>query len=72
MGLHKFSDITALSNIEISEQIIKTEKELFDLWFKKATRQPFKPHQIKNAKRRIAQLKTLLTARVEALEKEMN
>jgi large subunit ribosomal protein L29 len=72
MGLHKFSDITALSNIEISEQIIKTEKELFDLWFKKATRQPFKPHQIKNAKRRIAQLKTLLTARVEALEKEIN
>ena len=33
MGLHKFSDITALSNIEISEQIIKTEKESFDLWF---------------------------------------
>ena len=53
-------------------QIIKTEKELFHLWFKKATRQPFKPHQIKNAKRRIAQLKTLLTARVEALEKEIN
>ena len=26
----------------------ETEKELFDLRFKKATRQPFKPHEIKD------------------------
>ena len=29
----------------------ETEKELFDLRFKKATRQPFKPHQIKARKK---------------------
>jgi large subunit ribosomal protein L29 len=69
MSLPQFSDIKTLSNVEISEAIIKTEKELFNLTFKKATRQPFKSHEIKSAKRRIAQLKTLLTLRLEALEK---
>ena len=69
MSLPQFSDIKTLSNVEISEAIIKTEKELFNLIFKKATRQPFKSHEIKSAKRRIAQLKTLLTLRLEALEK---
>ena len=42
MSLPQFNDIKALSNTEISEAIIQTEKELFNLRFKKATRQPFK------------------------------
>lgn len=69
MALPQFNDIKTLSNVEISEAIITTEKELFNLIFKKATRQPFKSHEIKYAKRRIAQLKTLLTLRLTALEK---
>ena len=69
MSLPQFNDIKKLSNVEISEAIITTEKELFNLTFKKATRQPFKSHEIKYAKRRIAQLKTLLTLRLDALEK---
>ena len=69
MSLPQFNDIKTLSNVEISEAIITTEKELFNLTFKKATRQPFKSHEIKYAKRRIAQLKTLLTLRLETLEK---
>jgi large subunit ribosomal protein L29 len=68
MSLHQFSKIKTLSNKEISEIIIKTEKELFDLKFKKATRQPFKSHEIKNTKRKLAQLKTLLTLRLNVLE----
>jgi len=68
MGLPNFNDIKALSNTEIAESIVKTEKELFNLRFKKATRQPFKSHEIKYAKRRLAQLKTLLTLRLDALE----
>ena len=68
MSLHQFSKIKTLSNKEISEIIIKTEKELFDLRFKKATRQPFKSHEIKNTKRQLAQLKTLLTLRLNVLE----
>jgi len=43
---------------------------LFNLRFKKATRQNFKSHEIKSAKRRLAQLKTLLTSRLESLEQK--
>jgi len=68
MGLPKFTDIISLSNTEISEAIIKTESQLFQLRFKKATRQNFKVHEIKNAKRRLTQLKTLLTSRLENLK----
>ena len=69
MSFPQFNDIKTLSNVKISEAIITTEKELFNLTFKKETRQPFKSHEIKYAKRRIAQLKTLLTLRLGALEK---
>lgn len=67
MSLPQFTEIISLSNIEISEAIIETENELFNLRFKKATRQSFKPHQIKHTKHRLAQLKTLLTLRLENL-----
>jgi ribosomal protein L29 len=70
MSVPQFTDIISLSNTEISEAIIKTENELFSLRFKKATRQTFKPHEIKYAKRRLAQLKTLLTMRLKELEKQ--
>jgi ribosomal protein L29 len=68
MSLSKFADIISLSNDEISEAIIETENQLFNLRFKQATRQTFKAHEIKNAKRRLAQLKTLLTSRLSNLE----
>lgn len=68
MGLPKFTDIISLSNAEISKEIIETENQLFNLRFKKATRQSFKSNEIKNAKRRIAQLKTLLTSRLKNSE----
>jgi large subunit ribosomal protein L29 len=70
MSLHKFTDIISLSNAEISAVIIETENKLFNLRFKKATRQSFKSHEIKNAKRRLAQLKTLLTSRLQNLEQK--
>ena len=68
MSLPQFNDIKGLSNTEISDAVIKTEKELFNLKFKKATRQPFKSHEIKFMKRRLAQLKTIITLRLNALE----
>jgi large subunit ribosomal protein L29 len=70
MGLSKFTDIVKLSNTEISNAIVETENQLFNLRFKKATRQVFKSHEIKNAKRRLAQLKTLLTLRLESFEEK--
>ena len=68
MGICQFTDILSLSNTEISEAIIETENQLFNLRFKKATRQIFKPHEIRSSKRRLAQLKTLLTQRLGNLE----
>lgn len=70
MSLTKFTEILSLSNTEISEAIIETENQLFNLRFKQATRQTFKSHEIKKAKRRLAQLKTLLTSRLENLEEK--
>ena len=67
MSLPQFKDMLSLSNPEISEAIVETENELFNLRFKKATRQSFKIHEIKRTKRRLAQLKTLLTLRLENL-----
>lgn len=72
MGLSKFTDIISLSNSEISQTIVETETELFNLRFKKATRQNFKSHQIKNAKCRLAQLKTLLTLKLKNVESNDN
>ena len=69
MSLPNFNDIKSISNIEISKKIIQTEKELFNLRFKKATRQNFKSHEIKYSKRCLAQLKTLLTLRLNIIEK---
>jgi len=69
MNLPKFNDIKGLSNSEISKNIIQVEKELFDLKFRRATRQPFKCHEIKYAKRKLAQSKTVLTERLNKLEK---
>nr|WDD39254.1 ribosomal protein L29 [Gomphonema parvulum] len=68
MGLPKFTDIISLSNEEISKEILETENQLFNLRFKKATRQSFKSNEIKNAKRKIAQLKTLLTSKLQKSE----
>nr|YP_010517124.1 ribosomal protein L29 [Haslea karadagensis]UXN44906.1 ribosomal protein L29 [Haslea karadagensis]UXN45167.1 ribosomal protein L29 [Haslea karadagensis] len=70
MGIPQFTDIIPFSNTEISEAIIETENQLFNLRFKKATRQSFKSNEIKNAKRRLAQLKTLLSLRLKDLDQK--
>ena len=65
MGTLQFTDLLSLSNTEIYKAIAETENELFHLRFKKATRQNFKSHEIKKTKHRLAQLKTLLTSRLQ-------
>jgi len=72
MSFPNFNTIKSISNDEISKQIIQAERELFNLRFKKATRQPFKSHEIKYTKRRLAQLKTLLTIRLNLIEKNQS
>lgn len=61
MSFYKFTEINSFSSDEIFEEIEASEKKLFTIRFKKYTRQTFKSHEIKNLKRRIAQLNTLLT-----------
>lgn len=64
MNLSKFTDLLALSDTQIYQAITDAEKELFNLRFRKATRQNLKSHEIKKTKRHLAQLKTLLTSRL--------
>ena len=61
MSFYKFTEINSFSSDEILDGIKTSETQLFTIRVKKATRQPFKSHEIKNLKRRIAQFKTLLT-----------
>lgn len=70
MSLPQFSEINLLSSIEISNAIIETETKLFNLRLKKVTRQNFKSHEIKHTKRRLAQLKTLLTIKLQNITNE--
>jgi ribosomal protein L29 len=67
MKLSKFNALMSLSNEQILEAIFTNEKKLFKLQFKKATRQSFKSHEIKETKRHLAQLNTLLTFRLKLL-----
>ena len=56
-------DNMSMSTQELIRELKEAEKVLFDLRFKKATRQPFKPHQIKATKKKVAILKTILRAK---------
>jgi len=58
MSLSQYSNILSLSSEEINAKILKVEKKIFDLRFKKATRQSYKIHELKHEKRKLAQLKT--------------
>ena len=70
MNILGFNDIKILSNIEISKEIFKIEKKLFNLKLKKTTRQLFKSHDIKKSKRYLIQLRSILTLRLNYLEQK--
>ena len=58
------NDIIGRSTQELFQELKETEKVLFDLRFKKATRQPFKSNEIKMNKKKIATLKNILRDKV--------
>jgi large subunit ribosomal protein L29 len=68
MSLPQFTDTLALSEPELFKSLHDIEAELFNLRFKKATKRNFKSHEIKYAKRRLAQVKTILTFKVASSE----
>ncbi len=57
-------DNMSMSTQELIKELKEAERVLFDLRFKKATRQPFKSHEIKATKKEVARIKTLLRDKV--------
>ncbi|MGD1864522.1 MAG: 50S ribosomal protein L29 [Phormidesmis sp.] len=71
MALVKIKELRALSDDELKAAIADTKRELFDLRFKKATRQMETGfHQFKQNRRKLAQLMTIERERELAAEKE--
>ena len=50
-------DNMSMSTQELIKELKEAERVLFDLRFKKATRQPFKPHEIKATKKKSSYIK---------------
>ena len=70
MALVKIKELRSLSDEELTQAIADTKRELFDLRFKKATRQLETGfHQFKHNRRKLAQLMTLERERQLAAEK---
>jgi large subunit ribosomal protein L29 len=60
MALPKIEEVRSLSDEELINAIVETKQDLFQLRFKKATRQLDKEvHQFKHARHRLAQLMTV-------------
>ncbi|MBC7880395.1 MAG: 50S ribosomal protein L29 [Anaerolineae bacterium] len=59
MALPKIEELRELGDEEISDQILAMKKELFELRMQQATRQLEKPHLIRHAKHKLAQLMLL-------------
>jgi len=70
MNKPKFTSLTLLSDKLVIDEINATEIKIFNLRFKKATRQNFKPHELKVSKKKLAQLKTLLNQRINSVKQK--
>ncbi|MEM9150599.1 MAG: 50S ribosomal protein L29 [Cyanobacteria bacterium P01_F01_bin.3] len=71
MALVKISELRELSDEALKTAIADTKRELFDLRFKKATRQMETGfHQFKHNRRKLAQLMTIERERELAAQKE--
>ena len=60
------SDLSKLTDVEITEQIDGTRRELFDLRFQKATSQLTNTHRFKEARVKLAQLLTVQNERTRS------
>ena len=71
MAFVKIKELRALDDEALASAIEETKRDLFDLRFKKATRQLETDfHQFKHAKRKLAQLMTIERERELAAQKE--
>ena len=71
MALSKAADLRELSDEDLTVEIAKVKRDLFDLRFKKATRQMETGfHEFKHARRKLAQLMTIERERQLAADAE--
>ena len=59
----KINDLRKLSDKELNEKIIETKRELFDLRLKQSTGNLEKPSKIKELRKDVAKMKTILRER---------
>ncbi len=71
MALSKASDLRELSEAEVTAEIAKIKRDLFDLRFKKATRQIESGfHEFRHNRRKLAQLMTIESERQSERQKK--
>ena len=62
----KASDVRAKTADELKDQLVDLKKEQFNLRFQRATQQLEKPARVKEVRRDIARIKTVLRAKAAA------
>ena len=67
MKINKFvEDLKAKSAAELNEELVAAKKELFNLRFQNATNQLDNTSRIKEVRRNIARIQTVITAKANA------
>ena len=67
MKINKFvEDLKAKSVAELNEELVAAKKELFNLRFQNATKQLDNTGRIKEVRRNIARIQTVITAKANA------
>ena len=67
MKINKFvEDLRARSAAELNEELVAAKKELFNLRFQNATNQLDNTGRIKEVRRNIARIQTVITAKANA------
>ena len=67
MKINKFvEDLQAKSIAELNEELVAAKKELFNLRFQNATNQLDNTSRIKEVRRNIARIQTVITAKANA------
>ena len=67
MKINKFvEDLKAKTSAELNEELVAAKKELFNLRFQNATNQLDNTGRIKEVRRNIARIQTVITAKANA------
>ena len=67
MKINKYvEDLKAKSAAELSEELVAAKKELFNLRFQNATNQLDNTSRIKEVRKNIARIQTIITAKANA------